>query len=179
LGLSLTAASTTAGSVCIGIALFLFFLRCGAPGGGGNYPAPPPGVGPPPIDIIGPDWPRPGRQSAAREPRRTRGSLPVVALIAPQPCIRWNPLGDPNHDAVMRIGGEAPRRRAHSLPRHRGQGWVRVTAASDRLGTASRRGRINAGSVSGLSGCSSGLSRQFAHVAGLNTAPAGTSPVVT
>jgi len=29
--------------------------------------------------------------------------------IAPQPCIRW--VQDPNHDAVMRIGSEAPRRR--------------------------------------------------------------------
>jgi hypothetical protein len=27
-----------------------------------------------------------------------------------------------NHDAVMRIGGEAPRRQAHSFPRHRSQG---------------------------------------------------------
>src|SRR5450755_4647316 len=26
---------------------------------------------------------------------------------------------DPNHDAVMRIGGEAPRRRTHSFPRHK------------------------------------------------------------
>jgi hypothetical protein len=30
----------------------------------------------------------------------------------PQPCIRW--AFGPDHDACMRIGGEAPRRRAHS-----------------------------------------------------------------
>ena len=32
--------------------------------------------------------------------------------FAPQPCIRW--AEDPNHDAVLRIGSEAPRRRTHS-----------------------------------------------------------------
>jgi hypothetical protein len=40
--------------------------------------------------------------------------------IAPQPCIRWSK--DPNHDAVMRIGGEAPRRRTHSFPRQKSHG---------------------------------------------------------
>src|SRR5271169_3499826 len=39
---------------------------------------------------------------------------------------------DPDHDALMRIGGEVPRRRDHSLPRREGHGWVRVAAASDR-----------------------------------------------
>jgi hypothetical protein len=28
-------------------------------------------------------------------------------MLAPQPCIRWDPW-DPDHDAAMRIGGEAP-----------------------------------------------------------------------
>ena len=32
-------------------------------------------------------------------------------IIAPQPCMRWI-IADPNHDAVIRIGGEAPGRRA-------------------------------------------------------------------
>ena len=40
--------------------------------------------------------------------------------IAPRPCIRW--VQDPNHDALMRIGGEAPRRRTHSFSRHESQG---------------------------------------------------------
>jgi hypothetical protein len=39
---------------------------------------------------------------------------------------------DPNHDAVMRIGGKAPTWRAHSLPRHEGHGKGRVIATSDR-----------------------------------------------
>src|SRR6266511_609764 len=78
---------------------------------------------------------------------KTIGGEPAigVATIAPQPCIRcgmieksWL-LEHPNHDAAMRIGGEAPRRRAHSLPRHGSHGLGRVTATSDRLGVASRR----------------------------------------
>ena len=40
--------------------------------------------------------------------------------IASRPCIRW--VQDPNHDALMRIGGEAPRRRTHSFSRHESQG---------------------------------------------------------
>ena len=49
----------------------------------------------------------------------TEGSSPSGAEIAPQTCIR--PIReDRNHDAVMRIGGEAPRRRAHSKPRLEG-----------------------------------------------------------
>jgi len=47
----------------------------------------------------------------------TEGELAIVrADRAPRTCIR--PIReDRNHDAVMRIGGEAPRRRAHSKPR--------------------------------------------------------------
>jgi hypothetical protein len=39
---------------------------------------------------------------------------------------------DPNHDAVIRIGGEAPGRRAHSKPRRAGHVQYRVAATSDR-----------------------------------------------
>jgi hypothetical protein len=45
------------------------------------------------------------------EPAFGRGS------IAPQPCIRLGPR-TPNHDAAMRIGSEAPKRRTHSSSRH-------------------------------------------------------------
>src|SRR6202011_2998479 len=49
--------------------------------------------------------------------------------IAPHPCIRWMLedviLEHPNHDAAMRIGGEAPRRRARSLPPHENHGQWR------------------------------------------------------
>jgi hypothetical protein len=39
-----------------------------------------------------------------------------------QPCIRWFCL-DPDHDAHMRIGCEAPRRRAQSAQRHESHGF--------------------------------------------------------
>ena len=46
-----------------------------------------------------------------------RGARPCGApVIAPQTCRRSTRLG-PNHDAAVRIGGEAPGRRAHSLRR--------------------------------------------------------------
>ena len=43
--------------------------------------------------------------------------------IAPQPCIRW--VQEPDHDAAMRIGSEAPKRRTHSFPRHNSHGTNR------------------------------------------------------
>ena len=39
---------------------------------------------------------------------------------------------DPNHDAVMRIGSEAPKRRTHSSNRHESQGTCRKSATSNR-----------------------------------------------
>jgi hypothetical protein len=41
---------------------------------------------------------------------------------------------DLSHDAAMRIGGEAPRRQAHSFGRRRSHSTTRVTATSDHLG---------------------------------------------
>jgi hypothetical protein len=49
---------------------------------------------------------------------KSEGSSPLGrSLFAPQTCIRSVRL-DPDHDAVIRIGGEAPGRRAHSRRRH-------------------------------------------------------------
>src|SRR3954462_13703264 len=45
--------------------------------------------------------------------RTTEGSPPGARDIAPRPCIRLDRL-DPDHEAAMRFGGEAPGRRAHS-----------------------------------------------------------------
>jgi hypothetical protein len=39
---------------------------------------------------------------------------------------------DPNHDAAMRIGSEAPKRRTHSFPRHKSHGTNRDPATSNR-----------------------------------------------
>ena len=60
-----------------------------------------------------------------------RGARPLARIIAPQACIRWT-RGDPDHDAAMRIGGEAPGRRAHSSTRHESHRKAGQTATSDR-----------------------------------------------
>jgi hypothetical protein len=69
---------------------------------------------------------------------------------------------DPNHDARMRIGGEAPRRQAHSAQRHESQGF-----------RGSPPPRIVIGDP-----CSNGLSRNCrrARQAGRMTTPSGTTP---
>src|SRR3954469_5311776 len=54
--------------------------------------------------------------SAKAEPRRSEGSLPSGADHRATPLYSVGPQG-PDHDAVMRIGGEAPGRRAHSRKR--------------------------------------------------------------
>jgi hypothetical protein len=40
--------------------------------------------------------------------------------------------GDPDHEAVIRFGNRAPRRRAHSQDGVEARGEIRVTATSDR-----------------------------------------------
>ena len=73
-------------------------------------------------------WRQPSRGLAHDVPR---GARPLARIIAPQACIRRT-RGDPDHDAAMRIGGEAPGRRAHSSTRHESHRKARVTATSDR-----------------------------------------------
>ena len=67
-----------------------------------------------------------GPATNARADKTIRGEPAMTwATIAPQPCIRWMIERGPrasDHDAAMRISGEAPRRRAHSLPRHGSHG---------------------------------------------------------
>jgi hypothetical protein len=63
------------------------------------------------------------REQQVRQDDQRRACLGVAQRSrAPRPCIRQIPRGDLNHDAVMRIGGEAPRRQAHSFFRHRSHG---------------------------------------------------------
>ena len=100
-----------------------------------------------------------------------RGELAFGArVIAPQTCMRWTPWG-PNHDAAMRIGGEAPGRRAHSEQRLSGQAFARRTATSDRHGgpPRGRRWRRNLSSLTAAA---------VAHDADAGD-PSGASPVVT
>src|SRR3954449_3802564 len=59
-----------------------------------------------------------------------RGVRHRARVIAPRACIRWAAWG-PNHDAAMRISGEAPGRRVQSKQRLSGQPFVRRTATSD------------------------------------------------
>src|SRR3954453_5496630 len=54
--------------------------------------------------------------SAKAEPRRSEGSLPSGTDHRATTLYSVGPEG-PDHDAVMRIGGEAPGRRAHSRKR--------------------------------------------------------------
>jgi hypothetical protein len=65
-----------------------------------------------------------------------------------------DPRAGSNHDAVMRIGGEAPRRQAHSFPRHRSQG---TKAGHCHLGSSwhciSLQSGINAEPVLGSLSC--------------------------
>ena len=69
--------------------------------------------------------------SAKAEPRRSEGSLPSGTDHRATTLYSVGPQG-PDHDAVMRIGGEAPGRRAHSQERCQHHGRLRVTATSDR-----------------------------------------------
>jgi hypothetical protein len=69
--------------------------------------------------------------SAKAEHRRSEGSLPAGADHRATTLYAAGPEG-PDHDAVMRIGGEAPGRRAHSQERCQHHGRLRVTATSDR-----------------------------------------------
>ena len=70
-------------------------------------------------------------RSSKLNTRRSEGSSPSDAAIPAAPLYSVD-RADPNHDAVIRIGGEAPGRRAHSQPRHGGHVPGRVAATSDR-----------------------------------------------
>ena len=96
-----------------------------------------------------------------------RGSSPAGAEIAPQPCIRLIHV-DRNHDAVMRIGGEAPGQRAQSAQRLSSHGFnVGVTATSDSSADLARAAKLLVL-----------LFHTIAHDAGRKMTPCGTSPLV-
>ncbi len=65
-----------------------------------------------------------------RSGRRSEGGLPSGADHRAATLYSVGPWG-PDHDAVMRIGGKAPRRRTHSRNRCQHHGLLRVTATSD------------------------------------------------
>src|SRR4051794_15694090 len=61
-----------------------------------------------------------------------RGELAIGRGSSRHTLVFGRSTWDRNHDAVMRIGGEAPGRRAHSQERCQHHGRLRVTATSDR-----------------------------------------------
>src|ERR671928_544591 len=62
--------------------------------------------------------------------------------------VSGRPATGPDHDAAMRIGGEAPGRRAHSEPRLGGHVPGRVAATSDRHRRSATAARAGAETVS-------------------------------
>src|SRR5215203_1246451 len=101
-----------------------------------------------------------------------RGVRHRALVIAPQPCIRWASWG-PNHDAAMRISGEAPGRRVQSEQRLSGHSLVRRTATSD------HPRQLTTGTPMSAEASRPGPLGPVAHDAGRRTTPSGASPVVT
>ena len=66
-----------------------------------------------------------------RSARRSEGS-PLSGAVQSRHNLVSGRSMDPNHDAVMRIGSEAPKRRTHSISRHESQGADRDSATSNR-----------------------------------------------
>ena len=66
-----------------------------------------------------------------RSGRRSEGS-PLSGAIHSRHNLVSGRSMDPNHDAVMRIGSEAPKRRTHSISRYESQGADRDSATSNR-----------------------------------------------
>ena len=61
---------------------------------------------------------------------RIRGELAIGRGTSRHTLVFGGSDADPDHDAVIRIGGEAPGRRAHSKPRRAGHVQYRVAATS-------------------------------------------------
>jgi len=97
------------------------------------------------------------------------GSPPSGASVAPHTCIR-SVAEDRNHDAVMRIGGEAPRRWAHSKPRLEGHSPI---PGCRHLGPSS------AAQLTGTADSPRCLPTGTSQAARRRSRPAGASPVVT
>ena len=76
--------------------------------------------------------------------------------------------GDPNHDAAMRIGSEAPKRRTHSFPRHNSHGTNRNPPPRIVIGDPSQ--------ADGLSRNCWVPSATSVYCVGRRTTPSGTTP---
>ena len=67
-----------------------------------------------------------------RDNETVRGELAIGRGSSRHNLVFGRSIARPDHDAVMRIGSEAPGRRAHSRNRYQHHGLLRVTATSDR-----------------------------------------------
>ena len=74
---------------------------------------------------------------------------------------------DPNHDAVMRIGSEAPKRRTHSSIRLEAKGRLGIPPARTVIGVPSQADKAETVGV---------LSASSVHCAARKTTPSGTMP---
>src|SRR3712207_3785388 len=100
---------------------------------------------------------------------RSEGSPPTGAV--PRAASLY-PVGpeDPNHDAAMRISGEAPGRRTQSHGRRKGHAITRDPATSNRSGTRLRLAERVPNVLVQLA--------NHAHDAGRKATPSGGAPVV-
>src|SRR6202048_2699673 len=100
-----------------------------------------------------------------------RGELAIGRIFAPHICMRSVRL-DPDHDAVMRIGGKAPGGGPHSLRRHCVPCKLPVPATSDRQSAvrAERQRERRIGKM---------LVPEVFQPAGRRMTPSNVSPVVT
>jgi hypothetical protein len=116
------------------------------------------------------------RGVSARGRKQTEGSLPLRARTRAAPLYSVGPMRGPDHEAIIRFGGKAPRRRAHSNERFDDHVPARVTTTSARHRSA-RQGSFRAGRSETLCACAHCL--RGAYAACRSTTPCGTSPVVT
>jgi len=99
----------------------------------------------------------------------SRGARFCVRISARHKLVSGRLIQSLNHDAAMRIGGEAPRRRTHSFSRHESQG-----------GRSGPR-HLEPSSAPSRAGCEAGrscrkISMLSAHKAGRRTIPSGIAP---
>src|SRR6187455_1071245 len=109
-------------------------------------------------------------QASSQDPRGARRGARKSAL---HPCIR-QVRADLDHDAVMRIGGAAPGRQAHSLGRRRSHACLGSPPPRIVMSSAETDCRRRAQSRS-----ITGYRQSTAWIAGRSTTPFGSSPVVT
>jgi len=116
----------------------------------------------------------PDRSPRGWDKQTTRGEPALAREISRRNLYSVGPAGS-GHEAIIRFGGKAPRRRAHSNERFNDHVRARVTTTSDRERQPGGKERRQACRNSML-GLSAGVAGQTAC---RSTTPRGTSPVVT